>query len=115
MQHYSFIHFLYLIAAIILDVIANVFVKLSQGFKYKYFVLFAIIFVLAAFTALSFAIKAIPLAVAYGIWGGIGLIATAILGAYIFDERISVLGWIGMLLIICGVFILKFPDALFNL
>ena len=107
-QNFSFIHLLYLAIAIIFDVIANVFLKLSHGFKNKMLAFFAIIFVLAAFTALSFAVEGIQLSIAYGIWGGLGLLATAIFGMIMFQEKLQLTGWIGIILIIGGVTLMKF-------
>lgn len=104
---FTYVHLIYLAIAIILDVIANVFMKLSNGFRNKIYGLFAIFFVLAGFTALSFAIKGIHLSVAYGVWGGLGLIATALVGIVMFKERIRLSGWLGMLFVISGVLLMK--------
>lgn len=108
MHTFSFIHVIYLALAILLDVVANIFLKFSDGFKNKIYGFFAILFVLAAFTFLSFAVKTIPLAVAYGIWGGLGLIATAVLGSLLFNERIRLAGIVGILLVIGGIILFKF-------
>lgn len=104
---FAFIHAVYLAIAIILEVAANVLMKLSQGFERKMPAVIAIVCVLAAFTCLSFAIRGIQLSVAYGIWGGLGLIATAILGITLFGERLRLSGWVGVGLIVMGVWLLK--------
>ena len=104
---FSYIHLFYVVIAVFLDVAANVCMKLSKGFKKKRPALIAILCILAAFTALSFAIEGIPLSVAYGIWGGLGLIITALAGIVLFKERIRPSGWLGMLLVIAGVVLLK--------
>jgi spermidine export protein MdtI len=101
------IHVLYLAIAIGLEVVANVLMKLSNGFQRKVPAIVAIACALAAFTALSHAIEGIELSVAYGIWGGIGLSATAILGVAMFRERLEPLGWLGLQLIIIGVILLS--------
>lgn len=87
--------------------IANYLLKLSHGFARKIPAVIAMFFVFAAFTALSFAIQGIQLAVAYCIWGGVGVIATAILGILKFNERLRLSGWIGMILIILGMVLIK--------
>jgi spermidine export protein MdtI len=104
---FTYVHLLYLALAVILDVVANVFMKLSKGWQNKFYGVAAILCVLAAFTSLSFAIRGIQLSVAYGIWGGLGLIATALFGIVLFKERIRPLGWLGMLLVIAGVLLMK--------
>ena len=102
------IHLLYLAIAIVLEIAANVLMKQSHGFAYKRPAVAAIACALAAFTALSFAIRGIQLSVAYGIWGGVGLMATAVLGIAVFGERLRWSGWVGLGLITLGVCLLKF-------
>lgn len=97
----------YLSIAIVLEVIANILMKLSHGFSRKKFAIAAIFCVLIAFTALSFAIKGIQLSVAYGIWGGVGLIATALAGMLMFNEHLRPSGWAGIVLLIIGTVLLR--------
>lgn len=102
------IHLLYLSIAIVLEIAANVLMKQSHGFVHKRPAVAAIGCALAAFTALSFAIRGIQLSVAYGIWGGVGLVATTVLGITLFGERLRRSGWVGLGLIMLGVGLLKF-------
>ncbi|WP_304529404.1 multidrug/spermidine efflux SMR transporter subunit MdtI [Dyella sp. C9] len=102
------IHLLYLSIAIVLEIAANVLMKRSHGFAHKRPAIAAIVCALAAFTALSYAIKGIQLSVAYGVWGGVGLIATTVLGITLFGERLHRAGWVGLVLITLGVCLLKF-------
>lgn len=102
------IHLLYLAIAIVLEIAANVLMKQSHGFTYKRPAVAAIACALAAFTALSYAIKGIELSVAYGVWGGVGLIATTVLGITMFGERLRRRGWLGLILITLGVCLMKF-------
>ncbi|MBM7128111.1 multidrug/spermidine efflux SMR transporter subunit MdtI [Dyella mobilis] len=108
MPDFAPIHALYLAVAIALEIAANVLMKFSEGFRRKLPAAAAILCALAAFTALSYAIEGIQLSVAYGVWGGVGLIATAILGITLFGERLRPSGWLGLLLITSGVVLLKF-------
>lgn len=101
-------HLLYLAIAIALEIAANVLMKQSHGFAHKRPAIAAIACALAAFTALSFALGGIQLSVAYGIWGGVGLIATTVLGIAMFGERLRRSGWAGLVLITLGVCLLKF-------
>jgi spermidine export protein MdtI len=102
------VHLLYLAIAIALEIAANVLMKQSNGFAYKRPAVAAIACALAAFTALSYAIRGIQLSVAYGIWGGVGLVATTMLGTTLFDEKLRRSGWAGLALITLGVCLLKF-------
>ena len=62
--------------AIVLEILANVFLKFSDGFRRKVYGLMSIAAVLGAFSALSQAVKGIDLSVAYALWGGFGIAAT---------------------------------------
>jgi spermidine export protein MdtI len=112
-MHISFaIHLFYLSLSILLEVVANIFLKLSEGFTHKKYMVLSFIFILAAFTALRFAIEEIPLSVAYAVWGGIGLVFNAMIGIFLFKEYLRLWAWFGILLILMGVFILKLAHLL---
>ena len=102
------IHLLYLTIAIVLEVAANVLMKLSHGFERKTPAIIAIFLALVAFTSLSYAIEGIQLSIAYGIWGGFGLIATTLFGILMFGERLRFTGWLGLVFLLAGVCLLKF-------
>ncbi len=51
---------------------------------------------LAAFSALSQAVKGIDLSVAYALWGGFGIAATLAAGWILFGQRLNRKGWIGL-------------------
>jgi spermidine export protein MdtI len=101
------VHLFYLAIAIVFEMIANYLLKLSNGFTQKLPAVAAICFVLAAFTALSLAIEGIQLSIAYSIWGGIGVIATAVIGIIRFGERLRPSAWIGMALVIIGMVLIQ--------
>lgn len=68
MQQFEWIHAAWLAFAIVLEIIANVFLKFSDGFRRKAYGLLSIAAVLGAFSALSQAVKGIDLSVAYALW-----------------------------------------------
>lgn len=76
MQQFEWVHAAWLALAIVLEIVANVFLKFSDGFKRKSYGLMSIAAVLGAFSALSQAVKGIDLSVAYALWGGFGIAAT---------------------------------------
>lgn len=69
MQQFEWIHAAWLALAIVLEIVANVFLKFSDGFRRKFYGLMSIAAVLGAFSALSQAVKGIDLSVAYALWG----------------------------------------------
>ncbi|CAM3198070.1 multidrug/spermidine efflux SMR transporter subunit MdtI [Escherichia coli] len=76
MAQFEWVHAAWLALAIVLEIVANVFLKFSDGFRRKIFGLLSLAAVLAAFSALSQAVKGIDLSVAYALWGGFGIAAT---------------------------------------
>ncbi len=102
---------LYLIIIIIsalIDVVANLLLKKSDGFKYKKYGISAVLLVIIAFILLSFALKYIELSIAYSTWGAIGIIGTC-LGGYIFyKEKLNYIGIVGIVIIICAVILLNY-------
>ncbi len=98
---------LWLALAIILETAGTYLLKLSDGLKRRLHGGVGIACVMGAFAALAQAIRGMDLAVAYAVWGGIGLVATAIIGALAFGQHIRPAGWLGILLVVAGVVALK--------
>lgn len=98
---------LWLALAVALELSGTYLLKLSDGFKRRLIGLLGIALVTGAFAALAQAIRGMDLSVAYAVWGGAGLVLTAIIGALAFGQRIYLTGWIGIVLVIAGVLALK--------
>lgn len=64
MQQFEWIHGAWLALAIVLEIVANVFLKFSDGFRRKVYGILSLLAVLGAFSALSQAVKGIDLSVA---------------------------------------------------
>ncbi|HCT9383214.1 TPA: multidrug/spermidine efflux SMR transporter subunit MdtI [Enterobacter hormaechei] len=107
MQQFEWIHAAWLAFAIVLEIIANVFLKFSDGFRRKAYGLLSIAAVLGAFSALSQAVKGIDLSVAYALWGGFGIAATLAAGWIMFGQRLNHKGWIGLVLPLAGMIMIK--------
>jgi small multidrug resistance pump len=62
----------------------------------------------SAFVLLSAVLRqGMPLGVAYGIWGALGVAATAVLSAVIFGEALTGVMALGMALVIVGVLVVE--------
>ena len=107
MQQLEWIDAAWLASAIVLEIIANVFLKFSDGFRRKAYGLLSIAAVLGAFSALSQAVKGIDLSVAYALWGGFGIAATLAAGWIMFGQRLNNKGWIGLVLLLAGMIMIK--------
>lgn len=108
MATFDWVHIAWLALAIGLEIVANVFLKFSHGFRRPLYGVLSLIAVLTAFSALAQAVKGIDLSVAYALWGGFGLIATVAAGWILFGQRLSSRGWLGVGLLLVGMVLIKF-------
>lgn len=98
---------LLVVGAAALDVAANLLLNLSDGFRRRGWGVLAILLVLGAFTLLAQAVKHMDLAIAYATWGALGILGTALGGRWWFGQRLNVLGWSGILVVIIAVIVIK--------
>ena len=99
--------FLLIIIAAVLDIIANLLMKKSDGFKHKLYGFGGIALVCGAFGLLAQVAQVMDLAVAYALWGAVAIFGTAMSARFIFGQRINRIGWLGIMLILASVYLLK--------
>ena len=107
MPQVEWVHAAWLAMAIVLEIVANVFLKFSDGFRRKFYGILSLAAVLAAFSALSQAVNGIDLSVAYALWGGFGIAATLAAGWVLFGQRLNNKGWVGVVLLLIGMIMIK--------
>lgn len=100
--------YLFLALAIILEVIGSSFMKASNGFTKIIPTSITIIAYIVCFFFFSQALKHIPLGIAYAIWGGLGIVLTAIISVVVFKQSLDLPAIIGIILIVSGVFVMNF-------
>lgn len=82
--------------------------KLAQTTGHKWqWLLFAVGFMIISGFLLWMAQKQIPMGTAYAVWTGIGAAGTFLVGVWMFGDAGSLLRYMGILLIISGVVVLK--------
>lgn len=100
--------YLFLLCAIIAEVIGAIATRQSNGFTKLIPSCIAIIGVVGAYYLLSLSLKnGMSIGVAYGIWAALGISILAILGVFLFKETLSLLQIVGIILIIGGVLVLE--------
>jgi len=104
---FEWIHGAWLLAAIALEIIANIWLKLSDGFRRPVYGVLSLAAVLCAFAALGQAVKGIELSVVYALWGGFGIAATVAAGWVLFGQRLNGKGWAGLALLLVGMVVIK--------
>ena len=100
--------YLFLALAIIFEVVGSSFIKASDGFTKLFPTTIVAVAYLICFYFLSVALKTIPLGIAYAIWGGMGIVLTAIISVLVFKQKLDIPAIIGIVLIVAGVVVMNF-------
>jgi len=99
---------LYLVLAGLTEIGWPVGLKIAQSGQHKVTgIAIAIGFMVVSGTLLFLAQRTIPLGTAYAVWTGIGAAGTFLVGICFFGDAASLLRYIGVLLIVGGVVVLK--------
>lgn len=99
--------YIYLVIAIICEVIATSALKATEGFSRLLPSIVTVIGYAAAFYFLSLTLKSIPIGIAYAMWSGVGVVLIAIIGVVVFQQRLDLPAVVGLSLIIAGVLVLN--------
>lgn len=98
---------LYLLLAVATDVIANIFLKKSNGFHNKKYGFASLALIGIAFLFLAQALLTLDLSIAYATWGALGILLTTCVDKAFFGLRIKPLGFVGIATMISGIVLLK--------
>ena len=97
----------YLGIAIVSEVAATSALKASEGFTRLWPSLLVVGGYAAAFYFLSLTLRAIPVAVAYAVWSGVGIALIALIGWLFLEQTLDAPALVGLLLIVAGVVVLN--------
>ncbi|MFC4992464.1 DMT family transporter [Rubritalea tangerina] len=97
----------YLAAAIFCEVVATHALKATQGMGKWGAVSLVVLGYGAAFYFLSLALRQLPLALAYAVWCGAGIVLVAMVAWWWYGEALSAQGILGIGLICTGIAVLK--------
>lgn len=98
---------IFLLAAIVSEVIATSALKASDGFSRLWPSLIVVTGYAAAFYFLSLTLKTIPVGVAYAVWSGVGIALIALIAWVFLGQALDVPAIVGLLLIVAGVVVLS--------
>lgn len=93
--------------AIMIEVTGTNCIKASEGFTKPLPTLVAIIAFVCALYLLSIIAKTLPIGIVYAVWSGVGIILTAIVGYFVFGQKLDLAGFIGIGLILAGVLVIN--------
>ena len=100
-------NYLYLIVAILFEVIATTALKETQGFTRLVPSAVAVVGYALAFYFLSLPLRSMPVGVVYAIWCGAGIILITAIGWLWFRQTLDIPAIIGMGFIMAGVMIIN--------
>ena len=96
-----------LLIAGLFEVVWAYFMKVSNGFSQLIPSILTIVFMVASFALLSYAMKSLPLGTAYTVWTGIGAVGSFLVGIFILGEPASAMRMLAAVLIISGLILMK--------
>jgi small multidrug resistance pump len=97
----------YLVIAIVAEVIGTSFLKSSAGFTKPLPSLMVAVGYGAAFYFLSLTLTTIPIGIAYAVWSGVGVTLIAAIGWLFLGQKLDAAALAGMGLIVAGVVVLN--------
>ncbi len=100
-------HYICLGVAILLEVTGTMLLPVSQNFSRPLPTLILVCCYAGAFYLLTFAVQAIPLAIVYATWSGMGVFAIAILGYLFYQNALPWHAILGLGMIIAGVVLVQ--------
>ena len=104
-----------LIVAGLFEVVWAYYMKVSEGFTKLTPSILTLIFMIASFTLLAYAMKTLPLGTAYTVWTGIGAMGAFLVGIFILGEPASAMRMLAAVLIISGLILMKLASPQFKL
>ncbi|MDQ1237348.1 MAG: multidrug efflux SMR transporter [Wigglesworthia glossinidia] len=108
------ISYLYLFIAILSEVFATSFVKLSEGFTKIFPSILVFIGYISSSFFLSLALKNIPIGIAYALWSGLGILFVTLLGYFLYNQKLNLIEIFGIVLIISGIFTMNIFSIFFK-
>lgn len=99
---------IYLMFAIIGEIIATSALKASNGFTQLIPSILVVVGYSFSFYFMSLTLKIMPLGITYAIWSGVGIVLISIIGYFFYNQKLDVPAIIGISLILCGVVVIRF-------
>ncbi|GAP01180.1 small multidrug resistance protein [Fructobacillus fructosus] len=98
---------LYLTLAGVFEVVWATSMKLSNGFGNVWWSVVTFIGMILSFGLLALSLKELPMSLAYPVWTGVGAVGSIVVGVLFFGDKISLLTWLFVALLIIGIIGIK--------
>lgn len=100
-------NYIFLILAIVAEVIATTALSRSESFTRLYPSIAAVVGYVAAFWLLSFPLKTLPTGIVYAIWSGLGIVLITGVAWIWFRQSLDTAAILGLGLILAGVVVIN--------
>ncbi|MFO8009915.1 MAG: multidrug efflux SMR transporter [Dehalococcoidia bacterium] len=104
-------HWLMLALAIFFEVCGTTCLKLSDGFSRLIPSIMIFVFYGLSFTAAALAVKHLDISYFYAIWAALGVLLITVIGVIYFEEPLTAMKIVSIILIVAGVSGLHFSGA----
>lgn len=98
--------YLFLILAILAETIGTSALQASQQFTRLLPSVVVVVAYALSFYLLALVLRTIPVGIAYAIWSGLGIVFIALIGWWVFGQRIDLPAILGMGLILAGILVI---------
>nr|WP_283105091.1 multidrug efflux SMR transporter [Shewanella dokdonensis] len=98
---------MFLTIAILGEVMATTTLKSTDGFTKLLPSFVVCLGYVISFYFLSLSLKAIPVAIAYAVWAGLGVACVTVIAWIVYGQKMDAWGFFGIGLIVCGVAVLN--------
>ena len=98
---------IFLVIAGFFEVLWAYFMKKSEGFTVLVPSALFVVTLLVSMLLLGFAIRSIPMSVAYPVWTGIGAVGSVLVGFFFLAEKLTPLSMVFLALVVIGIVGLK--------
>ncbi|MDT5064290.1 MAG: small multidrug resistance pump [Mycobacterium sp.] len=99
-------------AAILIEVVATLSLRASDGFRKRAWIVPVVLGYLASFYLLWVSLSlGIPVGVAYGVWTACGVALVAVIARFLFSEPLTWLMGLGIAFIVAGVLTIEMSGA----
>lgn len=99
--------YLYLVVAIVAEVVGTMALKASDGFTNLVPSLIMVAGYAMSFYLFSLVVKTMPVGVTYAVWAGLGIVLVTLAGAVVYKQVPDLAAFVGMALIVAGVVIVN--------
>ncbi len=100
-------NYIFLAAAILCEIVGTSFLKKTEQFSRPIPTFIFFVAMATSFYLLSFALKGIPIGIAYAIWSAAGIVLISLIGYFVYEQRLDFPAVLGIAFIVIGVVIIN--------